>query len=203
MIRRLSVLASWLAIALLTGYVAKNSQGVAATIDGEAAAITLDDRMQPVTSTQALVHCDTQLRDHPECAVKQLLACYIEGDLEPCQAIGLDPQADGINLFGEWPAEEWYPPRPVRIEFRIKTIGNPYPDTLFLDVDKRECWRYQDRWAWVLQWAPVRYVLTWERGRGWHVAAWTPWMLDTNLAWADYIEGKQDYPVADDICHEV
>jgi hypothetical protein len=187
---------------LFAGHAEASGQSLMATIDGEAVAITFDDRLQPVTSTRALFHCDTQLREHPECAIKQLLACYIEYDLEPCQAIGLHPSADSVNVFGEWPAEEYHPPDPVRIEFRIKAISNPYAGTLFIDVDKSECWRYQDRWAWVLKGEAVRYVLTWEQGRGWRVAAWTPWLLDSNLAWLDYLGDKQDYPVADGVCSE-
>lgn len=203
MSRILRILMSWLVLALLADHAEASSQSFIATIDGEAAAIVFDDRDHPVTSTQALLHCDTQLREHPECAVKQLLACYIEYDLDPCHAIGLDSDVDNVNLFGEWPAEEDDPPNPVLIAFRIKTISNPYPDILFIDVDKRECWRYRDRWAWVLERETVRYVLTWEHGRGWHVAAWTPWLLDSNLAWLDYLGDKQDYPVADGICREV
>ena len=203
MTRPLPVLLSWLALMLFTGLATVNAQGAVAMIDGASMTVTFDGRIQPVTSTEALRHCDTQSRDHPECAVKQLLACYIEYDLRPCQTIGMDSRADDINLFGEWPAEEYYPPHPVLIQFRIKAVINPFPDTLFIDVNKRECWRYKDRWAWIRGWEPVRYVLSWEQGRGWHVAAWTPWMLDANLAWADYIDGKQDHLVADGICREL
>jgi hypothetical protein len=171
-------------------------------IGGRRTAIVFDDRLHSTSSMRSVLHCDTGLREHPECVIRQFHACIIDYDLEPCEPIGIG-RWDGQDIvFGIWPAEEWYPPYPELLEFRMKSIHELFPDTVVVEVEEHECWRWKDRWAWVVDWHRVHYILSWEAGRGWRLIAWSPWTTHADLPWLVYLDGRPDRSVSDGTCFD-